>query len=260
MSPRAELQRTLAIASNTFREAIRDRILYLLLAFALLMIGSSLLMSLLTVGSREKIIKDLGLSAIALFGVLTAIFVGVGLVFKEIDRRTIYTIVTKPVGRSQFILGKFLGLTLTLSVNLVIMSAGFYALLFFEKCADAALLPAILLILFELLVVTALAILFSSFSTPILSALFTLSCYLVGHLSWSLRLLEGRLETGWGRALCEVLYWVLPNLERFNIRSQAVHGVAVSGSEVGLAMVYGLAYAGILIAAACACFERRDFV
>lgn len=254
------MNKILAIAANTFREAIRDRILYLLLAFALLMIGSSLVLSLLTVGSREKIIKDLGLSAIALFGVLTAIFVGVGLVFKEIDRRTIYTIVTKPVGRSQFILGKYLGLAMTLTVNLVIMAIGFFILLAIEQCADAGLLPAIALTLFELLVVTALAILFSSFSTPILSTLFTLSCYLVGHLSWSLRLLEERVQADWGRALCEVLYWVLPNLQRFNIRAQAVHGVPVSVAEIGLAMVYGAAYAALLVAAACACFQRRDFV
>lgn len=254
------MSKILAIATNTFREAIRDRILYLLLAFALLMIGSSLVLSLLTVGSREKIIKDLGLSAISLFGVLTAIFVGVGLVFKEIDRRTIYTIVTKPVGRSQFIVGKYLGLALTLGVNLLVMAAGFFALLLIEQCADPRLLPAIVLILFELLVVTALAILFSSFSSPILSALFTLCCYLVGHLSWSLRLLEQRLQAEWGRALCEALYWVLPNLERFNIRSQAVHGVPVPAGEMGLAMAYGVAYAALLVLAACACFQKRDFV
>jgi len=254
------MHKTLAIAANTFREAIRDRILYLLLAFALLMIASSLVLSLLTVGSREKIIQDLGLSAISLFGVLTAIFVGVGLVFKEIDRRTIYTIVTKPVGRAQFILGKYLGLALTLTVNLVVMTAGFYTLLAIEGSARARLLPAVVLTLFELLVVTAVAIFFSSFSTPILSALFTLSCYLVGHLSWSLRLLQGRLHAGWSRALCEVLYWVLPNLERFNIKAEAVHGAPVTAGEMALAMLYGIAYATLVIAAACACFERRDFV
>ena len=254
------MHKTLAIAANTFREAIRDRILYLLLAFALLMIASSLVLSLLTVGSREKIIQDLGLSAISLFGVLTAIFVGVGLVFKEIDRRTIYTIVTKPVGRAQFILGKYLGLALTLTVNLVVMTAGFYTLLAIEGSARARLLPAVLLTLFELLVVTAVAIFFSSFSTPILSALFTLSCYLVGHLTWSLRLLQGRLHAGWGRALCEVLYWVLPNLERFNIKAEAVHGAPVTAGEMVLAMLYGVAYATLVIAAACACFQRRDFV
>ena len=254
------MNKILAIALNTFREAIRDRILYLLLAFALLMIASTTFLSMLTVGSREKIIKDLGLSAISLFGVLTAIFVGMGLVFKEIDRRTIYTIVTKPVGRGQFILGKYLGLALTLGVNWAVMTGGFFALLVSERCFDPVLLRAVALILVELLVMTAIAILFSSFSTPILSALFTFSAYLMGHLSWSLRLLEERLVSSWGKALCELLYWLLPNLERFNIRGESVHGVAVPGSEVALAALYGAAYATVLLAAACACFRRRDFV
>jgi ABC-type transport system involved in multi-copper enzyme maturation permease subunit len=254
------MEKTLAIAANTFREAIRDRVLYLLLAFALLMIGSSILLSLLTVGSREKIIIDLGLSAISIFGVLTSIFLGVGLVFKEIDRRTIYTIVTKPVQRAQFILGKYLGLCLTLGVNLAVMTAGFYLLLAWEGCAYARLLPAILLTLFELLVVTALALLFSSFSTPILSALFTLSCFLVGRLSWSLRLLEEKIASAWGKGVCEAFYWVLPNLERFNLRTEAVHGLALETGEVAFAMAYGIGYAALLVAAACLAFERRDFV
>ncbi|MEE9217921.1 MAG: ABC transporter permease subunit [Acidobacteriota bacterium] len=253
------MDKTLAIAANTFREAIRDRVLYLLLGFALLMIGSSIFLSLLTVGSREKIIIDLGLSAISLFGVLSAIFLGVGLVFKEIDKRTIYTIVTKPVGRAQFILGKYLGLVLTLSVNLVVMTLGFYALLLYEGAAHARLLPAIGLTLLELLVVTALALLFSSFSTPILSALFTLGAYLAGQLSWSLRLLQDRLDPGIGRAVCEFFYWVLPNLWRFNIRAEVTHAVPVPLAEVGLTAVYGLAYAALLVFIACLSFERRDF-
>jgi ABC-type transport system involved in multi-copper enzyme maturation permease subunit len=252
--------KTLAIAANTFREAIRDRVLYLLLAFALLMIGSSILLSLLTVGSREKIIIDLGLTAISLFGVLTSIFLGVGLVFKEIDRRTIFTIVTKPVQRAQFILGKYLGLCLTIGVNLAVMTAGFYLLLAWEGFAHARLLAAIVLTLFELLVVTALAILFSSFSTPILSALFTLSCFLVGRLSWSLRLLEERIASGLGKAVCEALYWALPNLDRFNLRTEVVHNLPFDPAEVLFAMAYGVGYAALLVAAACLAFERRDFI
>ncbi|MEE9218966.1 MAG: ABC transporter permease subunit [Acidobacteriota bacterium] len=254
------MYKTLAIATNTFREAIRDRVLYLLLAFALLMIGSSFFLSLLTVGSREKIIIDLGLAAIALFGMLTAIFIGVGLVFKEIDRRTIFTIVTKPVGRAQFIVGKYLGLMMTLTVNLLVMTGGFYLLLAYEGVAGARLLPAIGLTLVELLVVTALAILFSSFSTPILSALFTLSSYLVGQFSWSLRLLQDRIDSGLGKGICEFFYWVLPNLWRFNLRAEVMHAVQVPASEIVLAVVYGIGYAAVLVAIACACFERRDFI
>ena len=184
-----------AIAENTFREAIRDRILYLLLAFALLFMGSAQVLSLLTVGGEEKIIKDLGLDSISLFGVLTSIFIGVALVSKEIERRTIFTIITKPIHRYQFLLGKFCGLGLTLLVNTAVMTLWFYFILLLKGYADARLLLAVFLIFLELLLVTAFTVLFSSFTTPILSTLFSLSLYLVGHLTWSLKLLEERVAS-----------------------------------------------------------------
>src|SRR5688572_10435954 len=142
--------RVAAIAANTFREAIRDRILYLLLAFAILMIVSSRVLSLLTVGAEEKIVKDVGLASLSLFGVATAIFVGVGLVFKEIEKRTVYTLISKPISRSQFILGKYLGLVMVLAVNLSIMTAVFYLLLMLKGWMDLGITRAVLLIFVEL--------------------------------------------------------------------------------------------------------------
>ena len=252
--------RLYAIAINTFREAIRDRILYLILAFALIMIGASRAISLLTVGSEEKIVKDMGLAAISLFGVATAIFVGVGLVFKEIEKRTIYVLIAKPIRRSEFILGKYLGLALVLLVNLSIMTLGFYAVLWYKGFLDFGLGKAILLILVELLLITAIAILFSSFSSPLLSSLFTVTSYLIGHLSWGLPLLAGKIKSGPGRWTCLILYRVLPNLEYLNIKGEVVHRVPVGGDEILLAAAYGLLYTAVVLMLAIAAFRKRDFV
>lgn len=252
--------RTLAIATNTFREAIRDRILYLLLAFALLMIASSRILSLLTVGAEEKIVKDIGMAAISLFGVATSIFVGVGLVFKEIEKRTVYTLVSKPIRRSQFILGKYLGLVMVLAVNVAVMTGVFYLLLFIKGWVDAAIMRAIFLIFVELLLVTAVAILFSSFSTPILSSLFTITFYIVGHLTWGLLMLADKLDEGAGRSLCRLLYTVLPNLEILNVKGMVVHGLTVPFSQVALAAVYGLSCTVIVLGIAVLVFRKRDFL
>jgi ABC-type transport system involved in multi-copper enzyme maturation permease subunit len=253
------MSRVWAIASNTFREAIRDRILYLLLVFALALIALAQILGLLTVGSEEKIIKDLGLASISLFGVLTAIFIGVSLVSKEVERRTIYTIVSKPIHRFQFILGKYCGLALTLLVNTAVMALWFYLILLFKGYADPRLLLAVYLIFLELLLVTALAILFSSFSTPILSTLFTLSLYLVGHLSWSLDLLRQRLTGSAGRWICRALYLVLPNLEVFNIKGEVVHGSSIPASLLFWATLYLAGYGVVVLGAACVIFQRKDF-
>jgi len=248
-----------AIAVNTFREAIRDRVLYLLLVFAVIIIGVSRLLALLTVGSEEKIIKDVGLSAISLFGVLTAVFVGVSLVFKEIERRTVFTLLANPVHRWQFLVGKFIGLIAVLAINLTLMSGALLVILWVRGESPWSLLPAILLILVELTVVTAFALLFSSLTNPILAAVWTFAVYAVGHLSWSLRLLQERLPAGAGRWLSEVVYWTLPNLERLNIKAETVHGLPLPDGYVTLAVAYGLAYASLVLTLACVAFERKDF-
>jgi len=248
-----------AIALNTFREAIRDRILYLLLAFALLMIGAARLLSLLTVGSEEKIVKDLGLSAISLFGVLTSVFVGVSLVFKEIEKRTIFTLLASPVRRWQFVGGKYVGLLGVLAMNVALMSAALLSILWLRGASGAGLLPAFLLIYVELALVTAFAILFSCFTNPILAAVGTFAVYVVGHLSWSLPLLGQRLPAGLGRRVCDVLYVVLPNLDRLNIRSEAVHGRALESGYVAVASLYGVLYSAVVLALACVVFERKEF-
>jgi ABC-type transport system involved in multi-copper enzyme maturation permease subunit len=248
-----------AIALNTFREAIRDRILYLLLGFALLLIFVSRLLSLLTVGDEAKIIKDVGLSAISLFGVLTAVFVGVSLVFKEIERRTVYTLLANPIRRWQFVTGKFAGLLAVLAMNVGLMSVALFALLLVRGESPWPLVPAVVLILAELAVITSFALLFSSITNPILSALMTFAVYVMGHLSWSLLLLKEKLGSGVASLACDAVYWAMPNLERLNVKAEAVHGVALPEGFLALGILYGASYSLVVLALACVAFERKEF-
>jgi len=249
-----------AIALNTFREAIRDRILYLILAFALVLIAVSHFVSLLTVGSEVKIVKDLGLSAISFFGLLTAVFVGVSLVFKEIERRTVYTLLAQPVRRWQFVCGKYAGLSLVLAASVVITGAALVVAVALTGESPLGLFPAIFLGFVELELIAAFAVLFSSFTNPILAAVGTVATYIVGHLSWSFDLLEKRVAGDGVKALCRGLHAVVPNLDRLNVKASAVHGIALPPGYFLAAVSYGLFYAVAIVIVACLIFERREFV
>lgn len=249
-----------AIALNTFKEAVRDRILYAILVFALVMLAGSTILTTISAGGEEKIIKDLGLACISLFGTLIALFLGIGLVSKEIERRTVYTIIAKPIHRYQFILGKYLGLTLTLLVNVLVMALGLIGLVsLWEGISSLRLLPAVLFIFLELMLVTALAQLFSTFSSPTLSAIFTLCLFIAGHLSADLRLFAARFGGRLIRPAAEGLYFLLPNLSRLDFKDQAVHGFGVGGGTLALSLLYALFYIAALVLAAMAIFQQRDF-
>jgi len=249
------------IALNTFKEAVRDRILYLLLFFAALSIIVSRILALLTVGDRVKIIKDVGLASISLFGALMAILIGTGLVYKEIEKRTIFTLISKPMRRHEFLLGKFFGLVLTLLVMLLLMSVIFLALVFFHTyTVEWKLLLAVLYIFIELILITAVAILFSSFSTPILSSLFSLCFYLIGHFSWSLETLIKKIPAGLFKVLAEIVYTVLPDLENFNYKTEVVHGLHIPAQALLYSAAYGIVYTVFIMALAVLVFRRRDFI
>jgi len=250
-----------AIASNTFKEAIRDRILYLLLFFAVISIVFSRLLALLTVGDRVKIIKDVGLASLSLFGALMAILMGTGLVYKEIDKKTIFTLLSKPIRRSQFIIGKFAGLVLTLFVMIFLMSLIFMALLFFHTFKiEGKLFVAIFYIFLELILITSVAILFSCFSTPILSSIFSLSFYLIGHLSWGLETLIKKIRPGFTRTLARVFYTFLPDLENFNYKTEVVHGLPIPASSLIFSTIYGVFYTLFVLVLAILIFRKRDFI
>lgn len=247
------------IGLNVFREAIRDKILYNLLFFSLMIISSAGLLSTLTVGERTKIIIDIGLAGMNIFGVLIAIFLGISLVNKEIDKRTIYTILSKPVRRSQFLLGKYVGLSITLSVNMIIMSAVFIATLWLmgERFSGAVFIP-IGMIYLELLVIVAISLFFSTFTTATLSAIFTIAVYVAGHLSSDLLGLAKKMSMG-SRLILQVLYYTLPNLANFNYKGYASHLIPIPGGIIGLSLLYGLLYVILLLGFSILIFQYREF-
>jgi hypothetical protein len=249
----------IALAINTFREAIRDKVLYSLIFFAVLMIGLSVILDNLTIGEPTKIIKDFGLASIEIFGVLIAIFVGIGLVYKEMERKTIYNILSKPIHRYQFIIGKYLGIVLTLLVEVLTMSISFFTILYFyEGKITVALLPAIGMIFLALMIITAFALLFSSFSTPILSGLFTLSFFIIGHLTPELLELGKKADSQTLRYVTEALYYIFPNLEYFNIKGQVVHHLPLEKGYLFFASLYGLFYTLIILLLSMVIFQNRD--
>ena len=247
------------IATNTLREALRSRLLYTLLFFAVALIGFAILVASLSYVEGERIIQDLGLASIRLFSVGIAIFVGIGLIHGEVDRRTIYTILAKPVRRSEFLLGKFLGLLLTVWLQLGLMSLAFAGVsLLVGAPLDLGYAAALGLVGVELMVVVAVATLFSSFTTPTLAALFSLGIYALGHLSRNLYFLGQESDAEGVRGVATFIYRALPDLETFNLSVQAVHGLAISGAQVGWAILYGAAYSVALLLLATFIFERRD--
>lgn len=261
------------IAVNVFRESVRDKVLYNLVLFAVLLIAASYLIGQLTAGQDIKIIKDLGLAATSLFGLVIAIFIGIGLVFKEVERRSIYSLLAKPARREEFIIGKYLGLVLTLLVNVAVMTVALYAVLgvmawlaggwwlpaWERPAADPRLLEAVALIFLQLMMVTAIALFFSTFSTPMLSAVLTFGLYVIGHFNADLRNFENVIESRPLAYLARALYYLLPNLAPLDIKEQVVHGQVVPWEYVLLNAAYALVYVTALLLGAVLIFSRRDF-
>jgi len=262
-SRQGKLWRIAAIARNAFREAVRDRVLYNLVLFVLILTGASIFIGELSGGQERKVIVDLGLSAMLLFGVFIAIFVGVGLVYKEIERRTIYAVFSKPVGRGEFLVGKYLGLCLTLLVNVLVMGVGVsLALLYVSRGWDPlipTIWPAVLLIYLELMLLTAIALLFSSFSSPALSALLTFMVFVIGHFSADLKTLSVSLGSSSARTLFTGLYYLLPNLANYSFITPAAHGRAPSVGFVVSTGLYALVYIIVILSGATLVFSRRNF-
>lgn len=261
------------VAVSVFRESIRDRVPYNLVLFAVLLISSSYLLGQLTAGQDIKIIKDLGLSATSVFGLFIAIFIGIGLVSKEVERRSIYALLAKPVSRPQFIAGKYSGLVLTLAVNIAVMTVAMYAVLGYMTWqetpefkagwdapgVDPALLTAVFLIFLQLMIVTAIALFFSTFSTPLLSASLTLGLYIVGQFNADLRNFDQVVDSKLAVWLARAIYHIVPDLSAFDIKMQVVHGLPVSGSYVAMTAGYAALYIAALLLASTFIFSRRDF-
>jgi ABC-type transport system involved in multi-copper enzyme maturation permease subunit len=261
------------IAVHVFKDSVRDKVLYAIVLFAVLLIGASLLLGQLTAGQEVKIIKDLGLAAISIFGLFAAIFIGIGLVSKEVERRSIYGLLVKPMSRAQFVLGKFLGLVLTLTVNVIVMTVALYVVLGFYEWSlpenmraaleapalDPALLKATFLILAELVVVTAVALFFSTFAGPMVAAALTFGVVIVGNFNADLKNFEAVIDSPPMIWLAKVLYYALPNLAPFDVKMQVVHAQPVPLGYIGLSAAYAGLYVGILLLLATLIFSRRDF-
>jgi len=249
-----------AIAANTVRDAVRNRVLYILVFFAVLMIGTSVMLATLSYVERERILQDVGFSAIRFFGAAIAIFMGVGLIQREVERRTVYTILSKPVTRARFLAGKYLGLVATLWLQLAIMVAAF---LLVSLAAGAPLgtghAIALGLVALELAVVVAFATLFSSFATPFLAACYSVGLYLVGHLTRDLRGLGAASDSATVQQVTVWIHRLFPDLSALNRGIEAVHGLPIPLPEVGFALLMGVAWCLGFLLVAVMVFERRDF-
>ena len=254
------LNRILAVAANTYRETVRERVLYNLVLFAVLMTVSGLLMKQLSIRQDERIIKDLGLAAMEMFGTLIAVFMGVGLVSKEIERRSLYPLLAKPLDRSEFILGRFAGLGFTLLVNVAVMTAGLYLTLAATHAVfDPNLLKAVYTMFLGLLLVVALALLFSALSSSMLAAVGTVILVVAGHFSDIIRNVK-QVAPSTPDWLSQGFYYVLPNFRNFDLKSRVVHFDPVPGSDLGWITLYAAAYLAVVLGIALTVFRSRDLV
>jgi ABC-type transport system involved in multi-copper enzyme maturation permease subunit len=256
------MRRAGVVALNTFREAVRDRVLYNLVFFALLMMVAAIAVGQISIGIEQTVIVSLGLSAISVIGLLIAVFIGVALVSKEMDKRTLYALLAKPVRRWEFLLGKFAGLVLTLAVNTAAMALGLLLVMIYVKHAlvrsDAVVLVAVYFILLKLALVVALALMFSCFTTPLLAILFTVGLYIVGLYVQELRNLPVNVMSPAMAAFTKWLSYLLPNFENFNVMAMAAHGRAVPGPFILQNTLYTVVYCTIVLTAAAAVFSRRN--
>jgi ABC-type transport system involved in multi-copper enzyme maturation permease subunit len=256
------MRRAGIVALNTFREAVRDRVLYSLMFFALLMMAAAVLVGQISIGIEDTVIVTLGLSAISMIGLLIAVFIGVALVSKEMDKYTLYALLAKPVRRWEFLLGKFGGLVLTLAVNTAAMALGLLVVMLYVKHSlqgsDAVVLVAVYFILLKLALVVALALLFSCFTTPLLAILFTVGLYIVGLYVQELRNMPFELMSPAMSSFTKWLSYVLPNFENFNVMAMAAHGRAVPGMLILQNTLYAVIYCTIVLTTAAAVFSRRN--
>ena len=253
-------RRLLSIAANTFRETVRNKILYVILAFALVVIGLTWFLADLSMGEFSRIVADVGLASIHLFGVIIAVFLGITLVSQEMERKTIYLVLSKPVPRWEFVLGKAAGLCATILLTTSVMAVTLFAVYAaYSGKAEAGILVASAGVYLELVLLVCLATLFSTFTTPTLSAMFTLALFTIGHLSQTLFVLGGRAKSAAARTTASVLFYLLPDLEVFNWKNGVVYGNVLSPATLLASAGYFACYGAAVLLFACLLFSRKDF-
>lgn len=247
------------VSANTYREAIRARVFAILLAFAVSMIGFATVIATLSVSSTDKVLQDFGMTSINLFSVITAIFIGIGQVYNEIEKKTIYNILSKPIKRYQFVIGKYFGLMGVLIVNLIIMTGILSLILLSFGYFSPRFLLSPIFICLEILVLTATAIFFSSLSSPVVAAIFTVAFYLIGHSCWAIPdLLVHYLHSPFPKKLAMAIFYVLPDLEIFNVSNIITYDLVFPHGFIARAILYSFCYSIILLIGASLIFSRRD--
>jgi len=249
-----------AITISTFKEAVRDKVFYNLVIFSLIVLASSRILGLLSSGQEIKIVMDVGLGCISIFGLIISIFIGGNLVYKEIERGTIQTIIVKPIDRHEYIIGKYLGLLLIIFLNLIFMTIGFYVILKgISGTWNFSIIQSIFLIFVELMVISSIAIMFSTFLSPLLSILLTFCLFTMGHLSEDFLFIVEKMEGSFLKFVSKIIYYILPHLSNFNIKNEIVHGFSVSGDYIFSSSLYGVSYSFATIFLAIIIFRNRNF-
>ena len=255
------LIRVFTIANNGFKEVIRDRILYFIGFFCLLLILAQRIIPEIAAGTHEKILLDVGIGAINILSVIVAIFVGTALINKEIEKRTLLMLIPKPISRAELILGKHLGLTAVLGVMIAIMMGIYLAMLSLSKIEypTTALITAGAYLLLQLALIAAVAILFGVFTSSILATLLSFGVYLMGHFSEDLVELGKLSKNANIESLTTSLYLVLPNLSRLDLKNEAVYGLLPSPVELAGHAVYGLLYTALMLIISMMVFAQKEF-
>lgn len=255
------MHRIPSIAINTFKESIREKMLYIAVMFGFILIASSYWLSPLAVGAKQKIIMDVGLAAISLFGVLTAILLGSTLVHKEVEKRAIYMVFARPVSRAEYLLGKYFGVVIAVASVVAIMTVVMLSsVLLGQGRPGLAVFAAVYGSLLEMMTMSAVVVLFSTFTTPILTTLFSLGFFVMGSLSNDLRIFAQKFGGGAMKVVAEAFYYLLPNLQVFNLRHEAVHGLHFQVSDLLMASLYAAVYCAATLYFAYLLFRRREFV
>ncbi|MCK4251112.1 ABC transporter permease [candidate division WOR-3 bacterium] len=254
------MHRIWAIAENTFKEGLRQKILILLIVFSIILIFISIFLEPFALGESPIILRDLGLAAAALFGILVVIIIGSNLIHKDIEKRTIYTVITKPVKRSEIIIGKFLGLLLLIAILQCAMIVIHQLVIFiYEGSFDLPLFITIPFSLLEIMILLGILMLFSSFSTPTLSAIMGIIFFVIGHASPDLKLFADQINAAPLKYLAYGFYYILPNLENFNLRIDLVHKLPIFTDQIMFSICYGFIYTIFLLYLSIIIFEKREF-
>ena len=248
-----------ALATNTFREAVRDRVLYSILFFAVGVLALSLVVEDITIGDQAKVVRSVAQGSVDVFGAIIAMFLGVSVIHKELERKTVFTVLSRPLPRWRFVVGKYIGLLLTVVVEVVVLVA-VYSLFMLSRndLPDLTLGVSMAMLVVELALLTAWATLFSAYSAPTTAAAFTLAIFVIGHLADDIWLYGNQADSESVRNFARALYWVLPNFEVFSIREAAVHRQPVPWDRVWTGLLYGLGYTSAVLAAAVAVFQNKD--